>query len=252
MGTWNWAAASRRGVAHERCDEARQDAFRIVSPPDNEGHLSIVVCDGAGSASHGGAGAAVAAWTLASCARSWLAATRRLPEPDGAACWVLLARERIQQAAARRNLAARDFATTVVAVVSDGSSSLTIHIGDGAVAARNSTGAWITLSWPEQGEYASTTRFLTDESAMSLRIERHDFAIDRLAVMSDGLERLALDFRTGQPHAAFLEPMAQPLASRGGRGHDVLLSRSLASYLDGDRVNQRTDDDKTLVLAVLR
>lgn len=252
MGTWNWAAASRRGVAHARCGEARQDAFRIVPPPDGGGHLSIVVCDGAGSASHGGAGAAVAAWTLASCARSWLAAARRLPDPDGAACWVLLARERILRAAARRKLDARDFATTVVAAVSDGSSTLTIHVGDGAVAARNSAGAWIALSWPEQGEYASMTRFLTDDGALSLRIERHDFAIDRLAVMSDGLERLALDFRAGQPHAGFLDPMAEPLAVRGGRGHDLLLSRSLATYLDGDRVNQRTDDDKTLVMAVLR
>jgi len=250
MSKWSWAAASRRGTSHERSGEPRQDAYRIAGPACDRDFLTIVTCDGAGSTSHGGAGAAIAAWTLASCARSWLAAFARLPGDEAAACWTLLARERIALAAARRGLEPRDFATTVVLAVSDGASTFTAHVGDGAVVARNaSSNEWIALSWPEQGEFASTTRFLTDEAGLALRTARHDHPIDRLAVMTDGLERLALDFRAGAPYSAFLEPMLAPLAARGVGGDDRYLSKALGSYLAGERVNERTDDDKTLVLA---
>lgn len=250
MTRWTWAAASSRGTAHERCGEPRQDAFRIAGPSDDGDFLAVIVCDGAGSASYGGAGARIAAWTLASCARTWLRATGRLPEADAAACWMLLARERIAFAAEKRGLDPRDFATTAVVAVSDGASTLTAHVGDGAVVARiASSGDWVSLSWPEQGEFASMTRFVTDEAGLSLRVARHDDPIDRLAVMSDGLERLALDFRAGEPHAPFLEPMAAPLAACGTVGQDRHLSEVLSTYLASDRVNERTDDDKTLVLA---
>ncbi len=250
MTKWSWAAASRCGTSHERCGEQRQDAFRIVAPVGDADFLTIVACDGAGSASHGGAGAAIAAWTLSSCARTWLSATACLPGAEAVTCWMLLARERIAHAAAKRGLDPRDFATTAVVAISDGASTVTAHVGDGAVVARFApSGDWIALSWPEQGEYASMTRFLTEEASLSLRIARHDGLIDRLAVMTDGLERLALDFRAGVPHAAFLEPMAAPLAARGIGGHDHDLSRALHAYLGSERVNERTDDDKTLVLA---
>lgn len=250
MTRWTWAAASRRGTAHERCGETRQDAFRIAGPADDGDFFAAVVCDGAGSASHGGSGAAIAAWTLTSCARTWLGSMNRLPDADAAACWMLLARERIATAARKRGLDPRDFATTAIIAVSDGTSTLTAHVGDGAVVARiASSGDWVSLSWPEQGEFASMTRFLTDEAGLSLRIARHDDPIDRLAVMTDGLERLALDFRTCAPHAPFLEPMAAPLTACEIGGHDRRLSRVLSTYLASDRINERTDDDKTLVLA---
>lgn len=250
MTKWAWAAASCRGTSHERCGEPRQDAFRIAGPADGRDFLAVVTCDGAGSASHGGAGARIAAWTLASCARTWLSFMSRLPEADAATCWMLLARARIASVAAKRGLDSRDFATTAVVAISDGTSTITAHVGDGAVAARKAgSGDWIALSWPAQGEFASTTWFLTDEGDLALRVCRHDLPIDRLAVMTDGLERLALDFRACVPHAAFLDPMAAPLALRGTGGYDRDLSRALCAYLGSERVNDRTDDDKTLVLA---
>jgi hypothetical protein len=250
MTNWSWAGASRRGTSHERCGAPRQDAFRIVGPDGDGDFLTVVACDGAGSASHGGAGAAIAALTLAYCARTWLSATACLPGAEAVTCWMLLARERIAHAATKRGLDPRDFATTAVIAISDGASTITAHVGDGAVVARFAPSRdWIALSWPEQGEYASMTRFLTEEGSISLRIARHDGLIDRLAVMTDGLERLALDFRACVPHAAFLEPMAAPLAARRIGGHDRDLSRALYAYLGGERVNERTDDDKTLVLA---
>lgn len=250
MTGWTWAAASCRGTSHERGGERRQDAFRVIAPGDH-GFITMIACDGAGSATHGGVGARITAWTLGSCARSWLSATGRLPDLDGAACWMLLARARIFATAVRLRLDPRSFATTAVMAVSDGRSTLTAHVGDGAVVASPETGGWMSLSWPAQGEYAGTTCFMTDEGGLALRVFRHDVAVDRLAVMTDGLERLALDFRACVPHAAFLDPMLAPLVASAMRGCDRRLSAALRGYLDGPEVNERTDDDKTLVLASL-
>lgn len=247
MGGWTWAAASRRGTAHERNDEPRQDAFRISGPPGSP-FVALVACDGAGSCPFGGAGAAIAAWTIASCARIWLASAERLPDPAVAEFWMLLARRNIRNVADRRGLDPRDFATTAVAVVADGSSSCVAHVGDGAAVGREAaSGEWTALSWPEHGEYASTTRFLT-EDALSLRVSRIDLPLDRLVVMTDGMERLALDFRNGRPHRGFLDPLVAPLAEGCG-GHDRRLSEALGRYLSGAAVNERTDDDKTLIVA---
>ncbi len=250
MTAWSWAAASRRGVSHERRGEPRQDTFRIVGPPDGSGVFAAVACDGAGSAPRGGVGATIAARVLAGCAQTWLDEAGRLPHPDVLVCWMLLARRQIVQTAAAHDLAPCEFATTAVMTLSDASVTLTAHVGDGAVVARDATTRdWLALSWPEHGEYANTTRFLTDADGPAIRIAVHDGRIDRIAAMTDGLERLALDFATTRAHAAFMEPMAAPLAARGVGGLDAELSCALRTYLGSERVNEHTDDDKTLLLA---
>jgi hypothetical protein len=54
--------------------------------------------------------------------------------------------------------------------------------------------SWSAVSWPEHGEYASTTLFMTDDAELRLRISRGQMRIEAAALFSDGLERLALDF----------------------------------------------------------
>lgn len=252
MAKWTWAAASRRGSAHTDRGDRRQDALRIVAPAGGHDILVLTACDGAGSACHGGEGASLAAWTMTECARTWLATNSCLPNPDRVASWTLLARLRIAGAALTRGLAVADFATTLVMSISDGTSTLTAHIGDGAIVGREATwGDWLPLSWPEHGEYAATTYFLTDDPAPRLRVATHEMQIDRLAVLTDGLERLALDFSFGTPHAPFFDPMCGPLAFAGKPGRNQILSQTLADFLDSGQVLARTDDDKTLILAAL-
>jgi serine/threonine protein phosphatase PrpC len=214
--------------------------------------LIAAACDGAGSASHGGQGAAIAARALTENAR-------RLPGipssmTDGLVReWIDECRDRIGVSAGRLGLAPRDFATTVVLVVSDGRETLCAHVGDGAAVVRSSSdGEWSALSWPEHGEYASTTYFLTDDPEPRVRISRSSVAIDRMVLMTDGLERLALDFGASRPHAPFFAGMTEPVAASGAVGWDSALSSKLGRYLESETVNSRTDDDKTLIMAALR
>lgn len=250
MPDWTWAAASRRGSSHADLGERRQDAFRVAAPLGN-GIISIAACDGAGSASHGGEGASLVAWTLIECARHWCVENVDLPDDNRVEQWFQLARLRIFAAAASHGMQAHDFATTAVLALSNGTSTLTAHVGDGAVVARcGEASEWLALSWPQNGEYASTTFFLTDND-VQLRIGRHSQVIDRVVVTTDGLERLALDMTGGTAHTPFFEALSNPLAARGVAGRCDLLSRQLGRFLDSPEVLARTDDDKTLIMAAL-
>ena len=134
--------------------------------------------------------------------------------------------------------------------LSNGQETLVAHIGDGGIVARLADGGtWQALSWPDHGEYASTTRFVTDEPPTPLRTHITRQPIDALALFSDGIERMVLDMATQTPFARFFSTMAAPLPKEPGKAHT--LSSQLKAYLDSETVNSRTDDDKTLVMAVL-
>lgn len=134
--------------------------------------------------------------------------------------------------------------------LSNGQETLVAHIGDGGIVARLAdSGTWQALSWPDHGEYASTTRFVTDEPPAPLRTHITRQPIDALALFSDGIERMVLDMATQTPFARFFSAMAAPLPKEPGKAHT--LSGQLKAYLDSEAVNSRTDDDKTLVMAVL-
>jgi len=68
-----------------------------------------------------------------------------------------------------------------------------------------------------------------------------------LALMSDGLSRLALQLPAYTPHAPFFIPL-WAFAAQAGMGN--LANQELAAFLASDRVCARTDDDKSLVIAV--
>ncbi|MEG8022992.1 PP2C family serine/threonine-protein phosphatase [Sphingomonas aerolata] len=250
MQGWTWAATSQRGTAHAANNEGRQDAYRILAVDDV---MIAIVCDGAGSTLHGRLGAVVTIRMLSARATAWIDRYRRLPPPGIIEMWVAEVRLAIFVHAAARGCDMSEFAATLLLAISDGESTITAHIGDGAIVGRCAGAeAFVDLSWPESGEYASTTFFITDQ-APHLRIGvMTGVAIDRIAVLSDGLERLALGFADRTAHQPFFKNMFKPLTASIARGRDPLVSGQLAAFLSSDSVNARTDDDKTLVLAALR
>ncbi|NIJ28186.1 hypothetical protein FHT00_000114 [Sphingomonas insulae] len=212
-----------------------------------------MACDGAGSASRGGEGASLVARRLSLAAEAHLRTSTDLPSDELVGDWVDSVRDLIAAAAERRGLRPRDFATTLVMVVAMPGRTLTVHVGDGAAVGRlTDDGRWVSLSWPENGEFASTTFFVTDDVEVRLRIERTDRDLDRIAVMTDGIERLALDLAGGAPHRPFFQGISEPVAKSAVAGRDGALSRKLAQYLSSDAINARTDDDKTLIVASRR
>jgi len=255
MSFWIWAKAAVCGTAHLRKNLPLQDSVFAFSGITARGRdfFCGVLSDGAGSAMFGKQGASIVCRSLSSLVRAHFRSEDDFPNEDLIVQWIDKARDRIFIAAERRDLTPRDFAATLVMVICIEDRSQIIHIGDGSVALQSSLSQeWIVPSWPNNGEFASSTYFITDESLSQLRSLVADCSISRLVMFSDGLERLALDFRAATAFTPFCDAMSKPLLNSSADGEDSSLSAALGDYLQGDAVNERTDDDKSLVIAVRR
>jgi len=245
---WRWAGASRQGTSHSKTGLPCQDAQRAVLAGAARDILVAVASDGAGSARFGGQGAAIVCRTFSERARAFADRTGALPDEEQVLEWLDEIRDRLALAAGRRDAALRDFAATLVAVIVSSDGAVIAHVGDGAVVVQEDHG-WEIGSWPASGEYASTTFFVTDEGGVQLRYARRRTPA-ALAIFTDGMERLVLNFADQTAHGPFFDSMVAPVRKAVAPGRNATLSAALGKYLDSDGVNARTDDDKTLILAV--
>jgi hypothetical protein len=189
---------------------------------------------------------------MAEALRRHFATDRHLPSDEAIWSWADAARDRLSIAATRRGKPRRAFASTLVLLVVTSDAVLTVHVGDGAVVGRLADGNWCTMSAPQNGEYASTTYFMTDDPVPRLRISRSTGGFTGFAVFSDGIENLALDHRTDEPHTPFFRSMLAPLDGVTVNGRDRKLSEALSAFLGSARVCDKTDDDKTVILLSAR
>lgn len=209
--------------------------------------IFAVVSDGAGSAKFGAYGAWITCRFLTVQFREWFQKNPELPTDEKLVDWIDELRDRISEIASRRNSVPRQFAATLAAVVVTTSETLTLHIGDSAVVGRRG-GDWDVLCWPENGEYASSTYFVTDDPGPRLKITRQSREHDAFALFSDGVGDLALTHHDKTAHPRFFDPMFRPVDAAQGKGFLAELSGKLATYLASPSVCERTDDDKTLIL----
>jgi hypothetical protein len=223
---------------------------------DGEPVLVAIVSDGAGSAARGEAGARLACSlfvdemaALFEIDGSVLDITREFAQG-----WLMRFQNAVALRAEAEELAPRDFACTTLAAVLAPACAAFLQIGDGAivVAAHAEAGEYRPVFWPQRGEYENTTTFATEEAAL----EQFEFAaceeaIDEVALFTDGLQRLALHFHSQSAYTPLFRPMFAAVRAVP-EGLSETLSISLAAFLDSRPVNERTDDDKTLVLATRR
>lgn len=243
---WSWMAGSVRGASHIVSDMPRQDHYWVDS---FEGHqtIAVVMCDGAGGVSHGGAGAALAVRVLRSVVRADLATVRGVPPPQTLVDWIEIARKVLLRAAFHAGLSADALATTAMIALSDGVTTTSAHIGDGFISAQLAEGdAWLCLSAPQRGEYAGTTSFLSDDLVYPVTsVLAHP--IQRLCLSTDGLEPVAWDDALHEPHSPFLTGVAKAIT--GSEGRDAGACARLREWLSSSDMQARLHDDLTVCMA---
>lgn len=243
--TWRWASASVIGTSHIQSGGRLQDAYAVSELAN--GCVFAIVSDGAGSAKFGAFGAWLTCRYFSVQFRNWMRGSPELPSDEVLGDWIGELRNRINAIAINRGTVARQFAATLAAIVVTPSEEVTLHIGDSAIVGRKN-GQWDVLCWPENGEYASTTYFVTDEPGPRLSIVRHKREHNAFALFSDGVGDLALSYLERVAHSRFFDPMLRPVDAVLHQGRSAELSAKLAAYLAGPSVCERTDDDKTLIL----
>lgn len=251
-GGWRYVCASVPGVAHQANGAECQDAsaVQLLALADGAAALLLAVADGAGSAAQSRVGAALACQTLIAEWAHWLLAATGED-------WTQAVAERlmqqvqtvlIQQAEAEQQ-PVREFACTLLGAALTRDRALFLQIGDGAIVIGDGHD-YRPVFWPQTGQYPNETWFVTDPNAAA-RLECAALAepVAEIALLSDGLQPLALHYQSRQAHAPFFRPLFHRLRTAPETGCSNDLTDALRRFLDAPSLNQRTHDDKTLILA---
>ncbi len=249
---WMVIGAAVQGLSHQKQGLPCQDAleYRCLSG----GALLVALADGAGSATRSELGARAAVQS----AIDSLASSLESSQPTDCCDWEEVfwdtfenARAALKQLSEERDEPLRDFATTLTCLGATPEQLIVGQLGDGAVVVRGVDGVLDTVTTMQRGEYANETYFLTQEHALEqVAIQVINLPIQALAVMSDGLTRLALKRPTNEPYLPFFEPLFAFVEESVASNDSAQANEALTAFLASPRVCERTDDDKALVLAM--
>lgn len=257
---WRYAFNSVVGASHLRRNLPCQDAsaVRVVTAKTGERILLAIVSDGAGSSLRAEQAAQLAC-------ESFLEKSGRLFAEGGELrdatrefflAWVARFQTEATVLAEAEGLGIYEYGCTAAAAIIGENEAAFFQVGDGAIVVNGeresddrSGWKYDWVFWPLKGEFANETSFLIGVG--TLFAAEYDFVTHRvteLALFTDGLERLLLNLSEQTVHSPFFQKAFAPLCALPP-GHGESLSQSLAEFLASGEVNERTDDDKTLILA---
>jgi hypothetical protein len=248
--------ASSIGTSHVAAAKPCQDAhFHVeAAGPDGERVMVLAVSDGAGTAAMAEVGAALVCSTFARLIAAFVEQGGRI-ESIGRPLverWIAGVIYRLELHARETGAALKDYACTLLAAAVAEQEAVFVQIGDGAIVLSVTEG-WKHVFWPQHGEFANTTNFITSAHRLeALEFEKMCQPVEELALFTDGIENLVLQNAAKAVHAPFFESMFPAVRRSIASGVDAELSWALGGYLSSAPVNDRTDDDKTLVLASRR
>ena len=231
---WRSTAVSEAGGSHVEAGVACQDACRVHV---GRGVLIACAADGAGSARYSDEGSHAAVEAFVEVSADLLRSGCEVEE---------IIREAFCEA--RRAVSEisggdeRQYATTLLGLIATRNRVAAGQIGDGAVIIDGK----VALE-SHVGEYANETSFITqDEVAPNIYLSKKK--VQRVAIITDGLERLALQFSGQERHAH--EPFFGPMYKWLKKTHKSDRIEQLSEFLRSDMVRSRTSDDVTLLLAM--
>jgi len=255
MASWRTGYASAVGTSHIATGVPCQDASGcvVITEPDGSGILIAAVSDGAGSAAHSEKGSRKTVDRFLAdfgCLVVKDPSLATLDEP-AVMSWLRDLHRDLAESAMAAGHAPSDYACTLLGAVVGPALAVFVQIGDGAIVFREAgSGNYSWVFWPQNGEFANVTNFLTQaDFEDAVQIDRTDVPPVELAIFSDGIERLVLDMANRSVHAPALTPIFQWLATTGAPAISNGETPGLLAFLNSDKVNSRTDDDKSLVVA---
>lgn len=247
---WRFLGVSVQGTSHLEKNTPCQDAHACLQTPNGE--LLLAVADGAGSAKRSQEGAQLAVKHAVSALTSAL--QRNVPDSESG--WQEMigqafsdALQAIVELASGSDLPLNTFSTTLACAVVTDDWIAAGQIGDGAIVSENENCELSLMIHPQRGEYANEAYFLTMPDGLNYLAYYASKSFVRSVILtSDGLLRLAFKLPEYEPSSRFFQPLINFTAEMEDTEQAHL---QLVAFLNSARINSRTDDDKTLVLATL-
>lgn len=253
---WNTAFATVIGTSHTKTGQPCQDGChcRIIQIGDGQEILLGIASDGAGSASRSEIGSALVI-------QMFFEKFVNLIKSENDIClinrnlildWLEEVKEQIGIRAANESVCLREYACTILGAIVGLNNSIFFQIGDGAiVVSETPADNYGCIFWPQHGEFANQTNFIIQENLSDiLDFEYSQGNVNRLAMFTDGIERLVLDFSERSVYPPALNSIFEWLKDNPQTNPNEHPSPALISYLNSSYINSRTDDDKSLVMAI--
>jgi len=250
--------AKATGSSHIKRNIVCQDAFKYLKFGDDS--AVIAVSDGLGSAVHSDTGASIAVNAAAETARRHFSV--KYSDNSTSAditknCQIIKecfesAVSEIKEYSAEREIPINELACTLIVVFIYKNSVNAGQIGDGGVVGRFKNGDVEIIMEPAESEYINEVTPITSENwSLNLRINENISGADSVAVFTDGCQRAIL-VKEDAKYIPFI-PFFKPLFSYSHSTEDESKScLDVESLLLSEKLNEVSDDDKTLVISAIK
>lgn len=141
-----------------------------------------------------------------------------------------------------------DLASTLLVFIATPYWLAAMQIGDGFMVIRGGNEKYRLLFQPDKGEYINETTFVTSDHALeSMQVKVLSELPSFICVATDGVERVSLNLVQWMPFSPFFQPLEDYLRETDNPEQD---DEYLMAFLNSERLNARTTDDKTLLLSL--
>ncbi len=237
--------ASVKGASHVKSGTPCHDAHFYQLLDDDAG-IVAAVSDGMGSALHAEVGSRLASEFVVEYLAEMLS-----PAMDDETVIALIetaflkTNARLKEEAEITDVNIRDLNATLLVFLSMAGRQFYGQVGDCTAVAEDEDGFKVVVE-QQRGEYANATYSITDPvSVVNGLFGVFEKPYASVALMSDGVESISISSKDNAVSEKFFEPFFRVLKAENFDSES--LGRSLARFLETDRLNKRSDDDKTLL-----
>jgi len=154
-------------------------------------------------------------------------------------------RQKLSELSKANGVKINDYSATLLFGIINKECSVFYQVGDGCWVIKKNN-IYCAVTQPTQGEFVGQTVFVSSSNySQEIQFEKIPFSIDAIIGFTDGIERLALDIKNNAPHYQFFNPIVESFIQEENRKS---FEERISSFLNSERVCDRTDDDKTIVL----
>lgn len=249
---WQGVSVFTRGRKHACEGQPCQDYGKFIkrlTGSKKEPVFLACIADGASFAKHGHLGARIAVRTALRSFSSFIKATTELNKDtlDQQFFKVISSIQTKQKKAAKNyKVLPYDFSTTVLFTLLTPNSFFSAQIGDGFILVKEKDQNKYDLVFsPAKGNHINETHFLPLMNSQGVQSTFKKKLVDFCLLSTDGIENVAFKMSTWEPSESFFSPLEKHARSKISQKN---LERDLLHFLRGKKLQDKNQDDKTLLM----